>query len=134
MFGMNATTNKPNVTKVEILWSENNTLNNLRPDFPSLLVADIALAGIAIRKQLDSGYDKTGFRITFSDGETYEGRLDLTRNEYSIREHVHSFLRFYAGIAYPTHLTKEQYDSFLARQTAEQKAECVAWLNDREWN
>lgn len=104
---------KPNVTKVEILWSENATLDKMRPDFPNLEIADIALAGIAIRKQPNTGYDKTSFRITFSDGEKYEGRLDLTRNEYSIREHARSFLRFYAGRANPTHLTREHTHHFL---------------------
>jgi len=125
---------KPNVTKVEILWSENATLDKMRPDFPNLEIADIALAGIAIRKQPNTGYDKTSFRITFSDGEKYEGRLDLTRNEYSIREHARSFLRFYAGRANPTHLTKEQYASCLACHSEEHKQGCVDWLDNREWN
>lgn len=125
---------KPNVVKVEILWSENSTLNKMLPDFPNLDIADIALAGIAVRLQPNSGYDKTAFRITFSDGEKYEGRLDLTRSDYSIRDHARSFLRFHSGLAKPSHLTDAQYKSYLAMQSEEEKQGCIDWLNTREWN
>lgn len=39
------------------------------------------------------GYDKVDFTVTWPDGETYEGRFDMTRDEYAdLAGHVNGFL------------------------------------------
>lgn len=127
---------KPTVVKVEIKWSENTELNKTRPVYRSLREMDLWLGNVAIRTipEEQRGYDKTGFVITWSDGETYEGRLDMKRDEYSIREHARNFLTFYSGRARPYHITAEQYKEFLARQKPEEIADAGDWLDNREWN
>ena len=60
------------------------------------------------------GYDKCDFRITFADGETYEGRYDLKRHDTAhtgqLQRHVRQFCRFYAGLWRPVHITPEYYE------------------------
>lgn len=76
------------------------------------------------------GYDKHDFKITFSDGDTYEGRIDLERKHvagYSIRDHVIGYMKFLAGERKPAHMTEREYQSFLTRTGSQDEAK--AWLN-----
>lgn len=64
------------------------------------------------------GYDKCGFTVEWEDGETYEGRYDLTGNEWpSIERHMRQFLEFHAGTYCPAHLTEQRYRQYLATLT-----------------
>jgi hypothetical protein len=63
------------------------------------------------------GYDKTGFKVTWANGQTYEGRVDLQRGNifgYHLGSHMQKHLEFYAGLYRPPHITEEQYAAFLA--------------------
>src|SRR6266853_2565243 len=57
------------------------------------------------------GYDKTDFRIEWADGETYEGRYDLTGEDVSkhnlLGAHIQHFLNFHAVLLCPEHLSRE---------------------------
>lgn len=63
---------KARVTKIEILWSEFGPFNTFKPSFPSFAVADVALEEAAKMHgpEGDRTYAKTGFRVTWSDGDT----------------------------------------------------------------
>lgn len=68
------------------------------------------------------GYDKHDLKIVFADGEVYEGRLDCKSSQcedpdLDVAAHVYRFLAFMAGKWRPPHMTPEQYNAFLARQT-----------------
>jgi len=91
----------PTIRRVEILWSENGAVT---PDtFASLWDADAALArGFASDPPpTGGGYDKTAFRIVWSDDMTHEGRVDVTPEIVStaasrggmIRGHAEDFAR-----------------------------------------
>lgn len=74
------------------------------------------------------GYDKHDFRVHFSDGYVYEGRLDCKHascgdNDLNVATHVRGFLRFYAGERRPPHMTPEQYEGCL-RHNPDAVAEC----------
>lgn len=60
-----------------------------------------------------------GFKITWQDGEVYNGRYDLEREDGTkknlIGEHVQQFLTFHAGYWCPSHLTKEAYADYLEK-------------------
>lgn len=65
------------------------------------------------------GYDKTDFKVEWKDGETYEGRYDL-QNEDKLKvallgPHIMDWLTFHAGLRYPQHMSREEYDSYLNR-------------------
>ena len=71
------------VVTVEILWSENPTFQDRYGDlepktavsFPTLHAANSLLRELAeTAPGPRGGYDKTAFRVTWADGETYEGR------------------------------------------------------------
>lgn len=78
-------------------------------------------------------YDKCDFKITYEDGEIYEGRYDLKRLDYewpSLRKHVSEFLRFISGTDKPAHLTDEQYQRVVKEYDATRYAE--QFLQTRE--
>ncbi len=62
----------------------------------------------------DCGYTKTKFNLTWADGETYEGRLDVnTKDDKKVGKHILDFLNFHTGEHCPDHLTQEEYTRFL---------------------
>lgn len=76
--------------------------------------ADAQLRSWSFTAPSTGGYDKCDFKVTFADGEMYEGRYDLKRGDgASIGGHIQEFCRFNAGLARPTHLTQQQYKRFL---------------------
>ena len=78
--------------------------------------ADAIFSQIAQTAPTSGGYDKCDFTVTFEDGETYSGRMDIkggdNANE-SLAQHIGQFAQFYAGLWKPDHLTQKQYDDFL---------------------
>jgi hypothetical protein len=72
----------PAIVSVEILWSENGAIHARRGAFPSLKAADEAISRALLEEAppLGGAYDKTAFRVTSDDGDTYEGRCDITGN------------------------------------------------------
>jgi len=64
----------------------------------------------------DIGYNKHDFIVTFSDGETYEGRIDIKPRQFiNIGKHMKDTVEFQAGLAKPIHLSDEQYQNYLAK-------------------
>jgi hypothetical protein len=64
------------------------------------------------------GYDKHDFKVTFEDGETYEGRLDCQHPscdnpDLNVARHVRDFVEFLAGTRRPAHMKPEVYQRYL---------------------
>jgi hypothetical protein len=63
------------------------------------------------------GYDKCGFTVTWSDGETYTGRYDLKRHDMGFTNllayHIKGFLNFHTGTHQPHWMTTSQYTQAL---------------------
>jgi hypothetical protein len=63
------------------------------------------------------GYCKVNFTITWEDGETYGGRIDLypvgTTHTESLIEHIDNHLAFYTGVWCPAHTTPEKQAAYL---------------------
>ncbi|MFS0657395.1 LPD25 domain-containing protein [Niallia alba] len=83
------------LTSVEFVWSESGDIED------SLKVTTFAEAEIIIRNAAkhapDNGaYDKTKFLITWNDGNTYEGRLDIVHSDMfkttPLKSHIESFV------------------------------------------
>ncbi len=69
----------------------------------------------------EGGYDKCDFKVTWEDGETYEGRYDLKHYtiEYpNLAKHIYDFLMFHAGLKKPAHMSTEEYQRYLSREPA----------------
>lgn len=62
------------------------------------------------------GYNKIDFKIKFENGNTYQGRYDLTQNwfqdEGTLSEHIKKFLTFY--IKNPSHLEEKEWKNYIA--------------------
>lgn len=139
---MTTQTAKIPVARVEILWSENLTFQErygslepkAPPSFPSLEAANSFLTELAqTAPGPRGGYDKTAFRVTWQDGETYEGRYDLhhalcrqenPNGQIDLGDHMRSFLEFYSGDRKPAHMRQADYEDCLKRVGLEFSRQC----------
>ena len=65
------------------------------------------------------GYNKVDFRVIWEDGEIYEGRYDLVRQDMTkanLAQHMREFCSFHGGLWCPSHVKQEVYEEFLERQ------------------
>lgn len=92
----------------------------------SFEAADSILRKMAHTAPSDGSYNKTDFKIEWQDGETYEGRYDLKRQDESranlLGSHVQEFLSFHGGLWCPPHLSREDYEDYLERMERQKDA------------
>lgn len=90
----------------------------------SFAEANVVLRWMARTAPEGGGYDKCDFYVIFQDGETYEGRYDLTWDdvfEGDLAKHMRDHCEFSAGVRIPAHLVakygeamaRKRYQSFL---------------------
>lgn len=115
--------------KFEILWSEWADV-----DFPTFwnwqdfkrqckIIANDHAHIFGVKKR--NCYFKTKFRVTFADGETYEGRLDIhghpENGDSDPQEHVRQSMEFYAGTHRPAWMNEQQWNGHLKRNKENQE-------------
>ena len=87
--------------------------------YDSLNRANLALSALAHEAPKNGGYNKISYKVTFMDGETYEGRIDLKHHDIGytdiIQHSMGSFVDFHAGRYCPDHMTRESYNQFMDR-------------------
>lgn len=106
------TAQKVRATQIRIDWSEaGEELDG--QTFATWAAATAYLMPYAL-EHTTGGYLKTGFTVTFADGDTYTGRIDLMPQEYDLAEHVRQFCEVYGGLCCPSHMTQEDYAGLLA--------------------
>ena len=100
-----------------LLWTESSDQSWLSRPLSTWSEAEDAIHAMAAVAP-EYGYDKTGFRIEWADGEVYEVRLDIARVAVQIpcplAGHVRRALEFTSGRWRPANMTEEQQQSFLA--------------------
>lgn len=103
--------------KITIDWSESRFYHTSR-EFTSWDKTNSHLTRMCLHAPNNGTYDKTGFTIHWSDGDTYEGRIDLQRHMTAtprlLQSHIAEHLGFYAGTKRPAHLSPTQYEQYLA--------------------
>lgn len=65
------------------------------------------------------GYDKHDVKIVFDGGETWKARLDCKHPscegaDLDVYEHCINNIKFYLGQYKPSHMTKQEYEKFVA--------------------
>ncbi len=129
---------KVEVSKVEILGGEGviDFVDQFKGVYPSIEVADKALALLAHRAPESGAYNKTDFVVTWSDGESWEGTLCLNRDHRRssdiLGDHIRAIVDYESGDATPTHLTREQYTDFMRRRLREYPQHCENFRKFRE--
>lgn len=108
----------------------------LKKPYKDFAHANKAVREMAYYRTEGGGYDKTNFQITWDNGDTYEGRIDVDHNmrteQRPLTNHVVSHLKFLAGThPKPKHVkTEEEWQQHMARNSPEHKAEAIAMLRD----
>ena len=85
---------------------------------PSFDEADLILRNWAFSAPKDGSYDKVDVRAAWADGETFNGRYDLTHADVStadLAQHVRQFFRFYGGLWKPPAMSDFGYETALKR-------------------
>jgi hypothetical protein len=114
---------KVSVKVIELLWSENEWFQRTNKTAESVkfksydevnrYLRDMSYHGPSL------GYDKTDFRVTFEDGETYEGWYDLHRSgteqenpngRCDLLDHIRAHVSFYTGDHKPEWMEKDDYE------------------------
>jgi hypothetical protein len=68
------------------------------------------------------GYHKCDFRVTYADGETYEGRFDLTRDgSCDLASHMRHHCEGGAGRWYPPHTNEARWATYLRDVVGEER-------------
>lgn len=122
---------KTTITKVEIRRGEGPShLCGKWRSFLTIEGAESYLRDMAFTAPKGGGYDKHDVKIHMSDGDSYEGRIDLTHDHvsgYDIRRHVADFMGFLAGVHRPAHMTEQQYNS-ATKMYAKHRAGAIEFL------
>ncbi|MCR8641514.1 hypothetical protein NV379_02485 [Paenibacillus sp. N1-5-1-14] len=105
---------KIKVKEITFLWSESSMIKD------NLTVTTFAEAEESVRliaSNVRGGYDKTKFVITWTDGDTYTGRLDVEKKDENkqtpIKDHITDWLQFLTVDKKPSHMSVEQYHNTL---------------------
>ena len=87
---------------------------------------------LAPSSDLGEGYHKTTCLITFSDGQKFAARLDLTleAHDANLGEHVRRHWEFMAGLWKPGRYTEEQADMIRDRVKPEHRKQCKQFLRE----
>lgn len=74
---------KVKLSKIKILWAEGDTskYDKFPKEYSSWELANKAVIPVYNDTLGDEGYNKLKFEVTFKDGETYDGRLDVSEKE-----------------------------------------------------
>jgi hypothetical protein len=85
--------------------------------------ANNALSDWRVTAPSDGSYHKCDFKVTYEDGETYEGRYDLSKKtRTTIEEHMTRHCEFYAGRWVPPHLRNYEPEALAALISAQKDA------------
>jgi hypothetical protein len=108
------TESKTEAVRFEITWTEARHAGRMTAD--TWEDFNTILSEIASEAPSGGAYHKTGFRITFEDGETYEGRYDVQNircERPDVSDHVRRFVGYHSGLIRPSHLTEDDYAAHL---------------------
>ncbi|MCM3109993.1 LPD25 domain-containing protein [Lederbergia lenta] len=103
------------VKEIKFNWSESAAIEN------NTIVSTFEEANMLVYKAAINntrpGYDKTEFTITWEDGRTHNGRIDIENSHANkvnpIGEHVKYFYESLSGLRKPSAWTDEEYKSHL---------------------
>jgi len=117
---------KVKVKDIEIVWSEGDQskFDKFPKKYKTWKDANDAIKPIALDNKGYQGYNKVKFIVTFENGETYEGRLDVTYDRYDspfntdnvVGQHIKEFLNY-------------ELDGEHSQATDETKKEIEEWLD-----
>lgn len=97
---------KVGVSKIKILWAEgdNSKFDKFPKNYSSWALANKAIIPVYEDTIGNEGYNKVKFSVIFKDGETYDGRLDVSEREDNpiksnnvIGQHIKDYLDYMAS-------------------------------------
>jgi hypothetical protein len=117
--------NKIKLQSIEFIWSESSEIqsNTIVNTFKE---AEQLIKNAAFKAPDDGCYDKTKFLITWTDGNTYEGRIDIVKADSfksaPLKDHILSFINYVTSdneSGWYAEEEKEAYKELLNKYTLE---------------
>lgn len=107
-----ATAEMVKVTKVTVTRHEGSPEECVSVEVESLERAGDVLHRMAWTAPYGGGCHKASFRVEWADGESYEGRVELTRGlRTDVSGHMKDRLAFY--VRCPRHMTTERWEDYM---------------------
>jgi hypothetical protein len=130
---------KIQVQSVELLYSEGlrDFTEAFMKTYESFDESSLALSELAHKAPSDGSYNKVDYKITFSDGVTYKGRICLKYHDVgytnTVQRSMGSFVDFHAGRYCPDHMDSFSYRRFLDRFGTETQNEYAKFRDTYEF-
>jgi hypothetical protein len=128
---------KIKVSSIRFEWSESAEIKDGQT-VSTFEEAEKLIKKAALNSPYDQGYDKTKFIIKWSDGQTYEGRIDIMKKDSfkitPLKEHVLSFINYVVSdkeTGWYTEEEKEAYKHLLETYSLEDEKETPAPKNGK---
>ncbi len=129
---------KITVESIKFIWSE----SALIPDntiVKTFTEAEQMIKKAAVKAPDTGAYDKTKFLITWADGQTYEGRIDIVRSDmfkaHPMKQHIEEFADYVINDKSATWYTEEDregYREFLSTYFLEDYKETETVITEPE--
>lgn len=127
---------KIEVNHIVINWSESAYLKDNSKYF-TWAELDKAIYKASCNAPKNGAYDKTSYTVTWSDGTTYTGRIDLQyKDSYKtniIPNAIRDYLTFMNGTNKPAHMTQQEYNLHM-EQDSEKLKQIERYLNDLSYS
>ena len=98
--------------------------------------ANLVLMAWSYTAPRDGSYHKCDFKVTYEDGETYEGRFDLVHFSIELpnfSKHVCEFVEFHAGRCPENQLPEHMQNGVYAEWLANEWTQKIEDLNQRRF-
>jgi hypothetical protein len=106
---------KIKVKSITFLWSESPIIKD-NTTVSTWAEANKIIKDIALYAD-DEGYTKTAFLVTWEDGTSYKGIMDVESKHYykenPFSNEIYNDVLFLAGMKRPAHMTQESYNNYL---------------------
>lgn len=123
---------KAHITKIDLNRAEGPHYDTGRKSAATFDAAQHIIDTWARTAPESGGYDKVDFKLFFSDGENYDGRLDIKHlrvaDDNDLAKHVKNHLEIYSGQWQPPYMDDERYARFMANLDPKDRAECARFL------
>ncbi|KAA9007361.1 hypothetical protein F4V43_02420 [Paenibacillus spiritus] len=104
------------VQSITFLWAESSVIAE-NTTVSTFAEANAIIKRIAYEREYKEGYSKTAFIITWADGRTHDGRIDVSKSHINdtnpLGNHVYNFYMSIAGLKRPFQWSEDEYKNML---------------------
>jgi hypothetical protein len=98
--------------------------------FPKTSAWEVASQYMSFLKMI--GVEKVGFRVVWTDDESYSGNAEPAKDGYDFGAHLRDYCLTFTGKLKPAHMSQEQYEGAIKAAPAATVRKLAKYLKDYE--